>query len=135
MKVFIKVTDLIAIMTSQQRINDTEDAHALLAPDIDSLLSSPIYASQAFRNLKMDCGASYYKVDPEFFRKYPELYDPSDEIIASGVPLKLGTQNTLTSSNPLNAAIVSTYRSFIDFSFDAVQALSVDPSELNLKTG
>ena len=97
---------------------------SLPAPDIKTLFSSPEYAYLAFKHLKMDCGASYYKIDPVFFSKYPELCDPSDDIVASGVPLKPGTQTTLTSPNYVDAMTVATYCSFINFSFDAATALS-----------
>ncbi|KAJ4162330.1 hypothetical protein NW754_013763 [Fusarium falciforme] len=125
MKVYIRVTDLIASMALQQGEGEGIDSMASLpAPDIKTLFSSPEYAYLAFKHLKMDCGASYYKIDPVFFSKYPELCDPSDDIVASGVPLKPGTQTTLTSPNYVDAMTVATYCSFINFSFDAATALS-----------
>ncbi|KAJ3528433.1 hypothetical protein NM208_g10200 [Fusarium decemcellulare] len=125
MKVYIRVTDLIASMALQQDEGDSVDSSAVLpAPDIKTLFSSAECARLAFKHLNMDCGASYYKIDPVFFSKYPELCDPSDNIVASGVPLKPGTQTTLTSPNYVDAMTVATYCSFINFSFDAAKALS-----------
>lgn len=124
MRVFLRVTDLIAVMALPPAVGETIASPTLPAPSIQSLLSSPEYARQAFKKLKMDRGASYYKIDPEFFGKYPELYDASDDITASGIPIKLGLHQILTGSSPINLEIVETYRSFIDFSFDALQAMS-----------
>lgn len=124
MKVFVRVTDLIAGMALNQQVEEGDNALALPAPDIKTLLSSPEYAYLAFKHLKMDCGASYYKIDPVFFGKYPELYDPFDDIIASGVPLKPETQKILTSPSSVDAATIATYCSFINFSFEAANTLS-----------
>ncbi|RSM09635.1 hypothetical protein CEP52_003954 [Fusarium oligoseptatum] len=123
MKVYIRVTDLIASMALQGESEGIDNMASLPAPDIKTLFSSPECAYLAFRHLKMDCGASYYKIDPVFFSKYPELCDPSDDIVATGVPLKPGTQTTLTSPNYVDAMTVATYCSFINFSFDAATAL------------
>lgn len=125
MKIYIRVTDLIASMALQQGEGEgIDNPGSLPAPDIKTLFSSPEYAYLAFKHLKMDCGASYYKIDPVFFSKYPELCDPSDDIVASGVPLKPGTQTTLTSPNYVDAMTIATYCSFINLSFDAATALS-----------
>ncbi|RSL99361.1 hypothetical protein CDV31_012227 [Fusarium ambrosium] len=124
MKVYVRVTDLIASMALQGESEGIDNMASLPAPDIKTLFPSPEYAYLAFNHLKMDCGASYYKIDPVFFSKYPELCDPSDDIVATGVPLKPGTQTTLTSPNYVDAMTVATYCSFINFSFDAATALS-----------
>ncbi|KAI8715710.1 BZIP domain-containing protein [Fusarium sp. LHS14.1] len=93
---------------------------SLPAPDIKTLFSSPECSY-----LNMNCGAFYYKIGPVFFSKYPKLWGPSDEIVASGVPLKPGTQTTLTSPNSVDVMTVATYHSFvIFFSFGAAIALS-----------
>ncbi|KAK7425913.1 hypothetical protein QQZ08_007627 [Neonectria magnoliae] len=85
------------------------------APDVASLFSSPEYAAAAFKYLNMDPGASYYKIDPAFFGKYPELYDQSSHLTASGIPLKPDLQISLMYPKPLNTSTVETYRSFIYF--------------------
>jgi hypothetical protein len=124
MKVFIRVTDLIAAISADQQNESEHDTVALPAPDANTLFSSSQYALLAFKAMRMDCGASRYKVDPTFFGKYPELYDPSDDIMATGVPLRPDSQQILTSPGHLDASTVAIYRSFIDFSFDAAHELS-----------
>lgn len=120
-KVYIRVTDLIASMSSLEEQNHENYLVPMLpAPDVKTFFSSPEYARVVFKHLKMDCGASYYKIDPIFFSKYPELCDPSDDIIASGIPLRPQMQTTLTHPSHLDASTVATYRSFINFSLDAV---------------
>ncbi|RSL70000.1 hypothetical protein CEP54_002069 [Fusarium duplospermum] len=118
------VSTVLAMLIQQSEIESIENMASLPAPDIKTLFSSPEYSYLAFKHPKMDCGASYYKIDPVFFSKYPELCDPSDDIVASGVPLKPVTQTTLTSPNYVDAMTVATYCSFINFSFDAATALS-----------
>ncbi|VUC38176.1 unnamed protein product [Clonostachys rosea] len=125
-KVYIRVTDLIASMSSDQSREerlDTDNVH-LPAPDLKTLFSSPQYAQVAFKYLRMDCGAQEYKIDPMFFGKYPELCDPSDDILATGVPLRPESQITLTSPRHLDPMTMTIYSSFINFSLDAVKAFS-----------
>ncbi|KXJ84743.1 hypothetical protein Micbo1qcDRAFT_186888 [Microdochium bolleyi] len=120
-KVYIRVTDLIASMSSLDEQSQEGGLILVLpAPDVKTLFSSPEYACLVFKHLKMDCGASYYKINPIFFSKYPELCDSSDSIIASGIPLRQQTETTLTYPSHLDASTVATYRSFINFSLDAV---------------
>ncbi|KAK7408494.1 hypothetical protein QQX98_009361 [Neonectria punicea] len=122
-KVYIRVTDLITAMSSTESQSGT--GKTMPAPDVASLFSSPEYAAAAFKYLNMDRGASYYKIDPAFFGKYPELYDQSSHLTASGIPLKPDLQISLTYPKPLNTSTVETYRSFIHFSLDAVSSISV----------
>lgn len=126
-KVYIRVTDLITAMstTSPSAERLAAGPVKLPAPDVASIFTSPDYAAAAFKYLNMDRGASYYKIDPAFFGKYPELYDPANHMTASGIPLKPDMQICLTYPKPLNTSTVETYRSFIHFSLDAVNSISV----------
>ncbi|KAF7557131.1 hypothetical protein G7Z17_g880 [Cylindrodendrum hubeiense] len=126
-KVYIRVTDLITAMSSTSPSADRQPGNGvkLPAPDVTSLFRSPEYAAAAFKYLNMDRGASYYKIDPAFFGKYPELYDPTNHMTASGIPLKPDMQTCLTYPKPLNTSTVETYRSFIHFSIDAANSISV----------
>lgn len=123
MKVFIRVIDLISVMALEQVSDLTNDTEVLSVPSIESLRSSPRLARHASRILQIDRGASVYKVNPEFFGKYPELFDASNDIIASGVPLRLNSLQTLSSSSPLDLATMEVYRSFIGFCLDTSYAL------------
>ncbi|KAJ0158424.1 hypothetical protein CTA2_11605 [Colletotrichum tanaceti] len=115
--------------TTTTKGDETDLVRALLpAPDIATLFSSPAHARAAFRLLNMDRGASYYKIDPAFYAKYPELYDEASDLTASGIPLRPAAQKVLTYPRPLDAATVETYRSFIDFSLDAANAISSSSS-------
>ncbi|KAJ4318223.1 hypothetical protein N0V84_006979 [Fusarium piperis] len=120
---YIRVTDLITAMDADKSGNDGAIA-TLPAPNVAMLFSSPAYARAAFRKLNMDKGAGYYKIDPAFFQKYPELRPGSDDLVAMGIPLKPKQQNILTYPKPLDPTTVQTYRSFIDFSIDAANTIS-----------
>ncbi|KAH9238359.1 hypothetical protein K456DRAFT_1746474 [Colletotrichum gloeosporioides 23] len=125
--VYIRVTDLITAMSTTATDEDadtTTTAVTLPAPDVTALFSSPAYARAAFKQLNMDKGASYYKIDPAFYAKYPELFDHANDLTATGVPLRPRSQKVLTYPRPLDASTVETYRSFIDFSLDASQTIS-----------
>ncbi|KAJ0330091.1 hypothetical protein COL922a_012631 [Colletotrichum nupharicola] len=125
--VYIRVTDLITAMSTTTTDEDTDTtttAVTLPAPDVTALFSSPAYARAAFKQLNMDKGASYYKIDPAFYAKYPELFDHANDLTATGVPLRPRSQKVLTYPRPLDASTVETYRSFIDFSLDASQTIS-----------
>ncbi|KAF4946720.1 hypothetical protein FGADI_10924 [Fusarium gaditjirri] len=124
--VYVRVTDLINTMSSAT--SESENTIAMLpAPDISTLFSSPAYARAAFNKLNMDKGAGYYKIDPAFFEKYPELWDQASDITATGMPLKPKYQKILTYPKPLDSSTVETYRSFIDFSLDAANTISMSP--------
>lgn len=135
-KVYVRVTDLINSMNAPISQGETEGeggqdqqsggrAKTLPAPDVTSLFACQTYAKAAFYFLNMDKGASFYKVDPAFYGKYPELWDPESNIIAEGIPLKPDVQAVLTYPQPLNPSIVETYRSFIDFSIDGFDRLTL----------
>ncbi|KAJ4252848.1 hypothetical protein NW762_010754 [Fusarium torreyae] len=125
--VYVRVTDLINTMSSGTSENESSIA-VLPAPDISSLFSSPAYARAAFNKLNMDKGAGYYKIDPAFFEKYPELWDQASDLTATGMPLKPKYQKILTYPKPLDSSTVETYRSFIDFSLDAANTISMSPA-------
>ncbi|KAG7055962.1 penicillin-binding protein [Colletotrichum scovillei] len=122
--VYVRVTDLIAAMSLSSGAGNNDTPASLPAPDITTLFSSPSHARAAFKLLNMDKGASYYKIDPAFYAKYPELYDQSNDLTANGVPLKPRSQKVLTYPKPLDDSMVETYRSFIDFSMDATSTIS-----------
>lgn len=124
-QVYIRVTDLVTTMSSAPAGQKIEPA-ALPAPDAASLFDKPSYAAAAFKALNMDRGASYYKIDPAFFGKYPELYDAASPTAAEGLPLKPDLQVRLTWPRPLDATIVETYRSFINFSLDAAGSIEIE---------
>lgn len=122
--VYVRVTDLITAMAAAPASGEEASIATLPAPNIATLFTSPTYARAAFKHLNMDKGASYYKIDPAFYAKYPELYDQSSDLTAAGMPLKPKSQKVLTYPKPLDSSTVETYRSFIDFSLDAANTIS-----------
>ena len=119
-KAYIRVTDLITSMSSSPGNRGTGAPATLPAPDATTLFKSPECARMVFQQLNMDRGASYYKIDPAFFGKYPELYDQTSDVAASGIPLRPELQIRLSYPKPLDSQMIGTYRSFIDFSLNAV---------------
>ncbi|WYZ44799.1 hypothetical protein EsH8_VIII_000115 [Colletotrichum jinshuiense] len=122
--VYVRVTDLITAMAAAPASGEEASIATLPAPNIATLFTSAAYARAAFKHLNMDKGASYYKIDPAFYAKYPELYDQSSDLTAAGMPLKPKSQKVLTYPKPLDSSTVETYRSFIDFSLDAANTIS-----------
>ncbi|GMG22448.1 unnamed protein product [Aspergillus oryzae] len=116
---YIRVTDVIANIPSTTPGSDPQPSAMLPAPDADTLFSSPEYARAVFKKLDIDRGISHYKMDPAFFGTYPELYDPSVDIAAKGIPLRPDVQLRLTYPKPLDSSTFQTYRSFMDFSLYA----------------
>ncbi|CAM1504908.1 Fc.00g024990.m01.CDS01 [Cosmosporella sp. VM-42] len=119
-KAYIRVTDLITSMSSSAGNRGTGTPVRLPAPDATTLFKSPECARMVFQRLNMDRGASYYKIDPAFFGKYPELYDQTSDIAATGIPLRPELQIGLSYPKPLDSLMIRTYRSFIEFSLNAV---------------
>lgn len=117
MVVYIRVTDLIVSTISSPEKNDLSSP--LPAPDVASLFSSPEYSRAVFKRLNMDHGVSRYKIDPLFFSKYPELYDPNFDIAATGMPLKPDLQPQLSPPRPLDSTTFQIYCSFMEFSAGA----------------
>ncbi|KAM6509358.1 hypothetical protein FSOLCH5_012359 [Fusarium solani] len=123
LKVYIRVTDLVVSMASQEW-EDPDIAPTLPAAQVQTLFTSPRHARLVFEHLKMNRGSSYYKIDPSFFEKYPELYTPSDEKVATGIPLRPDIQTTITRPNQLNGNTVAMYSNFIDSMFHVSSTIS-----------
>ncbi|KAI8657012.1 BZIP domain-containing protein [Fusarium sp. Ph1] len=123
LKVYIRVTDLVVSMAGQEW-EDADVTPTLPAAQVQTLFTSPRHARLVFEHLKMDRGSSYYKIDPSFFEKYPELYTPSDEKVATGIPLRPDIQTTITRPNQLNGNTVAMYSNFIDFMFHVSSTIS-----------
>lgn len=92
----------------------------LPAPSSAELFARKEYASQAFRALRMDQGASLYLVDPVLFQKYPELYDPDARLMASGVSLAPEHRTTIPPPLPLQESTLDIYRQFADWALNVI---------------
>ncbi|KAH8688799.1 hypothetical protein BGW36DRAFT_402300 [Talaromyces proteolyticus] len=119
-KVYIRVTDLITNIDEGASPSGVGgNAASLPVPDVATLFSSPACSKAIFNLLNVDRGVSNYKVDPAFFYKFPELYDPRFDIVANGIPLRPDVQHRLSCPKPLTPQIFQTYRNFLDFSYDS----------------
>ncbi|KAK5994847.1 hypothetical protein PT974_03233 [Cladobotryum mycophilum] len=118
-KAYLRVRDLLQLEFSATAESETSETDMLPAPNVEALFSSPTFSRAVFKHLNMDRGASYYKIDPAFFGKYPELYDPNADIMAQGVPLKPEVQLTLTYPPPVDDPTFQIYYSFIEFTINA----------------
>ncbi|RKK65918.1 hypothetical protein BFJ69_g15863 [Fusarium oxysporum] len=114
-RVYVRVMDLIHSVGKESCEGEAKDVPA---PNSEALFASPKCSRALFSYLGMHRGASQYKLDPEFFDKYPDLHDAAAGIIAQGTPLRPPVQLTLTRPLPLNHATFQTYRNFIDFTWD-----------------
>ncbi|GIJ88490.1 hypothetical protein Asppvi_007414 [Aspergillus pseudoviridinutans] len=112
-KVYIRVTDIA--MGAADMKKKIDPYTVLPAPDATSLFSLPECAQAAFTLLNMDHGVSQYKLDPSFFGTYPELFDPGEDIVAQGAPLRPNTQTRLPPPGRLDNLTFQTYRSFMEF--------------------
>jgi len=91
---------------------------SLPAPDKATLFSSKALAIQAFRALGMNKGAATFFLDPEFFGRHPELYDPQCDIMARGVPLRPNTHISIPIPRELNSGVLGQYRELTRWAFD-----------------
>jgi hypothetical protein len=90
----------------------------LPAPDAHTLFSTKSLAIQAFKTIGMDKGAATFRLDPEFFRRHPELYEPECDLMARGVPLRSTSQWSMPTPGDLNTSVVAQYRELARWTFD-----------------
>ncbi|KAF2011354.1 hypothetical protein BU24DRAFT_426432 [Aaosphaeria arxii CBS 175.79] len=98
------------------RPNEASESLKLPAPTTSALFNNPAYARLAFEALHMHDGLSVFKLDPDLFLKYPELYDPQFKSIASGTALTPQCRTTIQPPPPLQVATLTTYKHFAEWS-------------------
>ncbi|OQE22970.1 hypothetical protein PENSTE_c009G04237 [Penicillium steckii] len=113
-KVYIRVLD-VAMGAADIKNRIIDPSTVLPAADAGSLFSNPECAQALFVLLNMDHGVSGFKLDPSFFGTYRELFDPEQDYIARGVPLRPNIQTILPGPARLNNLTFQTYQSFMDF--------------------
>lgn len=91
---------------------------SLPAPNIAALFNSRSYALQAFRKLNLDKGSLFFKLDPAFFERHPELYDSKANIMAHGAPLRPPNRSFLPGCKPLDETTLGRYRECATWTFD-----------------
>jgi hypothetical protein len=94
----------------------------LPAPDAQTLFSTRHLAIQAFKALGMDRGAATFRLDPGFFDRHPELYDPQCDLIARGMALRSSSQWSMPTPIELNASVVAQYKESARWNFDRTSA-------------
>lgn len=92
---------------------------SLPAPNVDALFNSKAFALQAFNALGCARGACHFKLDPEFFRNHPELYDPTSNLMANGI-MRLRPQHHRSIVPPrlLDSSTLGRYRELSTWTFD-----------------
>jgi hypothetical protein len=93
------------------------DRPTLPASDAHTLFSTKSLAIQAFKAIGMDKGAATFRLDPEFFGRHPELYDPQYDLMAKGVPLRSTSHKSMPTPGELNASVVGQYRELARWTF------------------
>ncbi|RHZ65521.1 uncharacterized protein CDV56_108779 [Aspergillus thermomutatus] len=94
--------------------------YALPAPSTEALFRTKEYARLAFKELHMDDGISRYKLDAALFEKYPELYEPDDNIVAKGVAVRAPRQTAIPVPKALDRFTLDIYRHFADWSLNVI---------------
>lgn len=90
----------------------------LPAPSVAALFNSKSYALQAFRKMNMDKGSLFFKLDPLFFERHPELYDCKTNLMAQGMPLRPQDRSFLPGCIPLDKVTLGKYRECATWTFD-----------------
>lgn len=124
--IYVRVLDILEAMGNTTGNSGMHSETTLPVANVSMLFESQIYARLAFKELKMDRGISNYKIDPQFFSRYPELFDPSSDLMAKGIPIKSHKQTNLPSPRPLDNTTVGVYRSFTDFSLSVLWNTSLN---------
>ncbi|RVX65754.1 hypothetical protein B0A52_10388 [Exophiala mesophila] len=88
----------------------------LPARDVTALFNSKVLALKAFKMMRMHTGPGNFLLDPAFFERHPELYDPGAGIIAKGVPLRPGDRKLIVTPQPMDAGVLGRYRELSSWS-------------------
>lgn len=82
----------------------------LPACNVTALFTSKALALKAFEMMGMSDGPHKFRLDPAFFEKYPELYDCSANLAATGIPLRPGHRKSVPVPRPLARRVLSQYK-------------------------
>lgn len=104
---------------------------ALPAPDIQSLFSSKSLAVQCFKLLGMDSGPCFFRLDPAFFENHPELYDPRENLMARGVPLRSPSRQSMAVPQSLDTSVLEQYKNVSSWTVDLLTEGVLPVAHLN----
>lgn len=107
-----------------EREQPSTSACSLPAPTTDTLFKDKSYARLAFEALGMDNGLAIFKLDPNFFAKYPELYEPGANVVARGVPLVRTDQKRIPPPHPMLHSTALVYQRAANWAVDAICSLT-----------
>lgn len=112
-----------AEMSNTEQETDFHDV-TLPAPSMEALFQTKKYARLAFKELRMDDGVARFKLDPLLFEKYPELYEPGDTIIATGLAVRPAHLTSIPTPRAVEQSTLSIYNHFADWSFNMISSNS-----------
>lgn len=136
---YVRVLDLVQAMSEVDPVTDfcpTSRDHYDKAPRVRDMTGSPFalplgamesilpastasalfeskhLARMAFKILGMGDGIATYKLDPEIFEKYPEMYEAGTNVQAMGTRLSPSTITSFPTVAPLDHSTVAIYQNF-----------------------
>ncbi|KIW34799.1 uncharacterized protein PV07_01554 [Cladophialophora immunda] len=98
-------------------------AGSLPAPNASVLFGSKLHALKAFKLIGMHKGVGNFLLDPHFFDRHPELFDPTVNIIARGVPLRPGDRKFISAPQPLDSGVLGRYKELSSWSLSLSSAM------------
>ncbi|KIW89957.1 uncharacterized protein Z519_09387 [Cladophialophora bantiana CBS 173.52] len=115
---------------SPETIDDFDDedepntpASCLPAPNASVLFGSKVLALKAFKLIGMHRGVGNFLLDPNFFDKYPELFDPAANLVAHGVPLRPGDRKFISAPQPLDSSVLGRYKELSSWSLSLTSTM------------
>ncbi|KAK5019947.1 hypothetical protein LTR16_000018 [Cryomyces antarcticus] len=90
---------------------------ALPAPSTNALFTSKTLALQAFNLLGMNTGTTYFRIDPAFFERHPELYDGQADMIAHGISIRPLSRQPIPAPKPIDTSILKRYGEMTTWTF------------------
>ncbi|KIY02186.1 uncharacterized protein Z520_02324 [Fonsecaea multimorphosa CBS 102226] len=101
----------------------TSGASCLPAPNASVLFGSKVLALKAFKLIGMHKGVGNFLLDPHFFDRHPELFDPAGNIVAHGVPLRPGNRKFISAPQPLDSSVLGRYKELSSWSLSMSSAM------------
>ncbi|KAE8423000.1 hypothetical protein BDV36DRAFT_175001 [Aspergillus pseudocaelatus] len=120
-------TNLAAYQAEISSIEQETDFQevSLPAPSMEALFQTDKYARLAFKELRMDDGVARFKLDPLLFEKYPELYEPGDTIVATGLAVRPAHLTSIPTPRAVEQSTLRIYNNFADWCFNMISSNSI----------
>ncbi|KAE8370303.1 hypothetical protein BDV27DRAFT_119611 [Aspergillus caelatus] len=123
----LATTNLAAYQAEISSIEQETDFQevSLPAPSMEALFQTDKYARLAFKELRMDDGVARFKLDPLLFEKYPELYEPGDTIVATGLAVRPAHLTSIPTPRAVEQSTLRIYNNFADWCFNMISSNSI----------